>query len=226
MFKRLFIASLIVNLLLITGAVWAGMELLQIAESFTRAPAERSRTQFELLTESNHGVVFLGDSITEGGHWSELFHSAEVLNRGIGGDTTQDVLDRVGQIYALQPARLFLMIGVNDLNKGTAMQTTLANYRMLFDGFAQNLPDTRVVVQSVLPVNAQWRMGAKNPDIDRLNDFLRDESAVRGYTFVDLHALFRDNEGALRSELSNDGIHLLGAGYQLWRDSIRALVNG
>jgi lysophospholipase L1-like esterase len=226
MYKKLFIASLLVNVLLIAGAIWAGVELMHVAHTFTRIAGERWRTQFEILTESKHGVVFLGDSITEGGHWSELFRSAEVLNRGIGGDTTQDVLDRVEQIYALQPARLFLMIGVNDLNQGVAIETTLANYRELFDGFARNLPETRVFVQSVLPVSARWRTGAKNADIDRLNEFLRAESTARGYTFVDLHAQFSDGSGALRAELSNDGIHLLGTGYMLWRDSIRALVSG
>ena len=226
MYKKLFIASLVANVLLIAGAIWAGVGLIHVAHTFTRIAGERWRTQFEFLTESKHGAVFLGDSITEGGHWSELFRSAEVLNRGIGGDTTQDVLDRVEQIYALQPARLFLMIGVNDLNQGIATQTTLANYRALFDGFTRNLPKTRVFVQSVLPVNAQWRMGAaNNPDINRLNEFLRTESTARGYTFVDLHEQFSDRSGALRAELSNDGIHLLGAGYKLWRATVQPLVS-
>jgi len=48
------------------------------AESFTRIPAERSRTQFDLLTNTGCGVVFVGDSITEGGHWFELIGSAEL----------------------------------------------------------------------------------------------------------------------------------------------------
>jgi lysophospholipase L1-like esterase len=222
--RKILIGSLILNVLLIALIVGGGFALMNYAKTFSRIPAERWRTQFDFLTDTKHGIVFLGDSITEGGHWSEIFSNGAVLNRGIGGDTTQDVLDRIEQVYTLQPAKLFLMIGVNDLNQGAPIATTLANYQKLFDGFAAHLPQTKIYIQSVLPVNRHWYGGAKNKNILALNTFLFNESAKRGYTFIDLQKPFSDSNGELREELSNDGIHLLGSGYQLWRTAIGATV--
>jgi hypothetical protein len=96
--RKLLIGSVVLNIaliaLIIGGVTWLG----SFAKTFSRIPAERWRTQFEFLTERKGGIVFLGDSITEGGHWSEIFGNGAVLNRGIGGDTTQDVLDRHGHV--------------------------------------------------------------------------------------------------------------------------------
>ena len=66
---------------------------------------------------------------------------------------------------------------------------------------------------------------ARNPDIVSLNGFLQAEAAERRYEFIDLRSTFSDDTGALRSDLSNDGVHLLGPGYKLWRDRIEGLVN-
>jgi lysophospholipase L1-like esterase len=218
--RKLLVASLILNVLLlgvmITGAVAPG----ELAKNFTRIGAERWRTQFDVFSGIRGATVFLGDSITEGAHWPEIFGDTRILNRGIGGDTTQDLLARIEQVYLLQPAQLFLMIGVNDLNLGVPAVTTQANFRALFDGFAAHLPQTRIHVQSVLPVSGSWMGAARNEDILELNEFLKRECAGRGYEYIDLHALLRDANGQLPPTLSNDGIHLLGDGYRLWRDAI------
>jgi len=154
--RKLLVASLLLNVVLAVTIVVGAWIIGAFAESFTRIPAERWRTQFDLLTDTRGGVVFVGDSITEGGHWFELFGSASVRNRGSGGDTTQELLARIEQFCTLRPAKIFLMIGVNDLNSGVARETTLANCRALFDGFAARLPCTGIYVQSVLPVNDSW----------------------------------------------------------------------
>jgi lysophospholipase L1-like esterase len=222
--RKILIGSLVLNVALIIFIIAGGMTLISYAKNFSRISAERWRSQFDLLNDSRNGVVFLGDSITEGGHWSEIFGSGEIVNRGIGGDTTRDVLDRIEQIYVLQPRKLFLMIGVNDLNQHLPTATTLANYQTLFDGFAAHLPRTKIYVQSVLPVNRQWYGGAKNQAVAALNAFLKNECAKRGYIFIDLTPIFSDVNGELRAAQSNDGIHLLGSGYRLWRDRIKAQV--
>jgi lysophospholipase L1-like esterase len=222
--RKLLIGSVVLNVALVASIAWGLLALADFGRNFTRVPAERWRTQFDILHPPAGGVVFLGDSITEGGHWSELFGSAAMLNRGIGGDTTGDVLARLGQVYALEPAKLFLMIGVNDLNSSVDPAVTRANLRLILDGLAARLPGTQVFVQSVLPVNADWRWGADNTGIDALNAFLREECTRRGLAWVDLRADFADAGGALRADLSNDGIHLLGAGYALWRDRLLPLV--
>lgn len=193
--------------------------------SLSRIMAERLRTQFDFLTDKKGGIVFLGDSITQGGNWSEIFNNDSILNRGIGGDATQDVLDRINQIYLIKPTKIFLMVGVNDLNQKTPLQMMFINYKKLFDCFDENLRRTKIYVQSVLPVYKKWiLLKANNNDIKTVNNFLREECKKRGYTFIDLNPAFIDSDGMLRRDLSNDGIHLLGAGYKLWRDEIKMQV--
>lgn len=180
---------------------------------------ERRLSQFEALSAAHAAVVFVGDSITEGGLWSEWLSGMNVINRGISGNTTQDILNRMHQIVSVKPDKLFLMIGVNDLNKQLGVEVALRNYTTLFDLIDSQLPHTEVYIQSVLPVNALWPL-IDNTHIPTLNAALVRHADERGYQYIDLHSVFADAEGALKSDLSNDGIHLLAPGYRLWRSEI------
>jgi lysophospholipase L1-like esterase len=180
---------------------------------------ERRLSQFEALSATHAAVVFVGDSITEGGLWSEWLPGVDVINRGISGNTTQDILDRMPHIVSVRPDKLFLMIGVNDLNKRLGAAVALRNYIALFDLIDAQLPNTEVYIQSVLPVNAVWPL-IDNTHIPTLNAALARHADERGYRYIDLHSVFADAEGALKPDLSNDGIHLLAPGYRLWRSQI------
>src|SRR5262245_42410399 len=116
--RKLLISSVLLNILLIAAGVYAFTMARDLIKNWHQAGYDRWRTQFDILPPPHDSIVFLGDSITELCHWSELLQNPSVLNRGIGGDTTQDILNRVDQIYRLRPQKLFLMIGVNDLIQG------------------------------------------------------------------------------------------------------------
>ena len=193
---------------------WAGKKRAMI-DGMT----ERRLSQFEVLSTNPVAVVFVGDSITEGGLWSEWLPDVDVINRGIIGNTTQDILDRMHQIVSVKPDKLFVMIGVNDLNKRLGVAVALRNYTTLFDLIDAQLPQTEVYIQSVLPVNAVWPL-IDNTHIPTLNAALVQHADERGYRYIDLHSVFSDAEGALKPDLSNDGIHLLAPGYRLWRSQI------
>ncbi|MDR7869043.1 MAG: GDSL-type esterase/lipase family protein [Sporomusaceae bacterium] len=114
----------------------------------------RIRTLFFAIDPSPaRPVVFLGDSITYGGDWEDLFPATLVENRGIGGDTTLGLLNRLDQVIALKPSQIFLMIGMNDLCYNRPIPEVIANYRRILGRFREELPDTKVYVQSVLPFN-------------------------------------------------------------------------
>ncbi|MEM8988728.1 MAG: GDSL-type esterase/lipase family protein, partial [Pseudomonadota bacterium] len=186
--------------------------------------SERRIDAFEASKIDAVDVVFLGDSITHEGMWSEYFPGVTVLNRGIGGDTTEDLLERFEGVAALKPAKLFLMIGVNDLNNGGAPDEIIPRYRDLFDRFDREIPETAIYVQSVLPTNDQWVLPASLKDVRALNDYLKTEAAARQYQYLDVAALFADADGTLRKDLSNDGIHLSGDAYPIWRDFVSPYV--
>ena len=111
-------------------------------------------------------VVMLGDSITEGGDWATLFPRTQVHNHGIGGDDTVGVLRRLDLVTRAQPAKVFLMIGTNDLGKGTlTIDEIVANVEEIVTRIRIENPTSELYVQSVLP---RWH--TRTDDLRRLND--------------------------------------------------------
>jgi lysophospholipase L1-like esterase len=217
-----FKVSVGLNVVLVAAGIAAAWLAMGLLASFTEQLFERRQTQFEVLSPSG-GILFVGDSITEGGMWAELFDRPDVWNRGIGGDTTAGVLSRMDTLAAIAPKQVFLMIGVNDLNQGVPRGETLDNYEAILDAFGERMPGAEIVVQSVLPVSPAWPW-ASNEDIHALNEAIRGFSADRGLRYVDLHPLVADAEGWLQADLTNDGIHLLGAAYARWRDHLAPML--
>lgn len=181
---------------------------------------ERTTSQFELLGVESDEIVFLGDSLIEYGRWHELFPRSKVLNRGIAGDTTIGVLSRLDQITEGQPDQVFLMIGTNDLLARVPETEIVTNIIQIVDEINTVSPGTTVYLQSILPGEIHYRAS-----IEWINQEL--EVSIAGKAiWVDLYPLFLGNDGtSLNSTLSNDGLHLNGEGYIIWRDAIIDFVN-
>jgi len=164
--------------------------------------------------------VFLGNSITEGGDWKKLMNDSTAVNRGIGGDITFGLLQRLHQVVKIKPARLFLLIGINDLSKGIPEDVVLENIFLLVMEIKKQSPATQIFVQSILPVNPSFKNFPKGYNlqeaVNTVNTQLSKIEARFGYTYVDLYNQFTDANGLLRSELSTDGLHLNAAGYAHW----------
>lgn len=170
------------------------------------------------------GVVFVGDSITEGFDLAHHFPSVNAINRGIGGDNTTGVCERFALSgSALEPKTFFLMIGINDI-LGNNM--TLEQMKFLFFGLlgvvTGHLPDAKVHVQSILPVRGPWAV--KRPVIDGTNQALRDLCGYYRLSFVDLVPDFAGPDGLIKPALTSDDLHLSDQGYDVWADAIRPLV--
>lgn len=173
---------------------------------------------FEKLPQDSTDVVFLGNSLTEQGPWEELFPQVDLKNRGIATDMTDGILDRLETVTAMQPEKLFISIGVNDLlfHKPDYI---LRNYEKILDNISRLSPSTKVFVQSLLPVNNEVRTtGVYNKDIQIINRKLEELCQAKGLTFIKLHTHFANAQGKLKEEFTLDGIHLNGAAYLLWRD--------
>ncbi|MCK7487993.1 MAG: GDSL-type esterase/lipase family protein [Bacillus subtilis] len=100
------------------------------------------------------GVVFLGDSITDLYPLQTYFPERVLINRGIGGDTTTGLLERLDDtVIVLEPTVLVLLIGVNDLSLGRSVEAIAADYATILDRLKTALPDLVIYVVSVYPVN-------------------------------------------------------------------------
>lgn len=187
-------------------------------------------TLFDALPIRSNDIVFIGNSITDGGEWAELFDNRHVRNRGISGDMTEWMLGRLDSIIAGHPKKLFLMIGTNDLAVGVEPDAVVANIRKIIDRFRKESPWTKVYVQSILPVNGKdfskhTRHYIHTEDIVRINRQLEALCAdQKNLFYLDVHSALIDGDGLLDKRYTNDGLHLMGAGYLVWREVIKPYV--
>lgn len=171
-------------------------------------------------------VVFLGNSITEAGPWAEVLPGINVINRGISGDNSWGVLARLDAVLALQPVKVFLLIGVNDLKRGTPVSYIAGNYNRIAAAIQQKSPKTKLYLQSILPV-AEKGLAAiygkiNNTLIKTLNDSLQQVAVRYNAVYVDLYKdVFAGSDNQLKQELTTDGLHLKPAGYVEWADYLK-----
>jgi hypothetical protein len=89
-------------------------------------------SMFKKLPMTQGDIIFLGNSITEGGSWGELFGDEKVKNRGISGDFTVGVMQRMDEIVQRKPSKVFLMIGINDLSRNISPDSIVKNITFKF----------------------------------------------------------------------------------------------
>jgi lysophospholipase L1-like esterase len=183
---------------------------------------------FEALETKPGQIIMLGNSITNGGNWSELLGNNRVINRGISGDNTFGVLNRLDEIVSSQPEKIFILIGINDLSRETPVDVILNNYRRIVSKIQLESPETRIYVQSLFPTNNEFdhfpRAQNKDDEIRAVNIGIEKIAGEYGITFIDLYPHFMDKEGKLSKEYTNDGLHLMGKGYLKWTEIIRPFV--
>lgn len=184
---------------------------------------------FDELPVDSTDIVMLGNSLTNGCEWHELLGMPNVKNRGISSDVIQGVADRLQPLVNGQPAKIFLMIGVNDVSHDLGADSIACAYGKLIDRIRTEMPDTKLYVQSCLPVNISFGMykgmADKEDVIRELNAKVEAMAAEKGFTWIDLYSNFVDADGHMNRSLTNDGLHLLGAGYLLWRQCIMPYIN-
>ncbi|WP_427160823.1 GDSL-type esterase/lipase family protein [Aliinostoc sp. HNIBRCY26] len=178
-------------------------------------------SQFEMLSHSNENIIFLGDSLTDEGEWLELLNNPKIINRGIGGDTIEGVLNRIDKILDLKPAKIFLMIGINDLaSQHKSLTDVLIIYKVLLTKIQTESPHTKVIIQSLLPVNNEKGFLYDNSLIMQFNAELKELAKEFSYEYIDIFSQLSDNKNQLDKKYTLDGIHLNGQAYLKWKETI------
>lgn len=168
-------------------------------------------------------IVFFGDSLTYYGDFASVFPDKVVCNLGLRGDTIQGMIDRVVQVKMLEPKQVFLMAGINDVRNVTADEFEVL-YDRLLDVISQNIPNARLVVQSILPVNSEkFVISCDNKLIEDCNRNIRKIVEKYNLQFIDLYGMYIFN-GQLPVEWTIDGIHLKSKSYKTWLDCVNRFV--
>lgn len=189
---------------------------------------DRKVSLFNLLPIESNDIVFLGNSITDGGEFNELFKLPNIKNRGIRSDIIPGVEKRLGQTLSGKPAKLFLLIGINDVSHGHSVAILASRYQHLIDKIREISPETRLYIQSIMPINNDFKrykgLFGKEETIKKFNEEINRIAEKAGATYIDLTPALSDKKGKLRREFTNDGLHLTGKGYQAWADAISSYV--
>ena len=220
MIKRIFAFSILMALNQLTYAQdWANLSYYRKANTLLENPAG-----------NEDRVVFMGNSITE--FWknvhSDFFIGKTYVNRGIGGQTTSQMLLRFrADVVNLHPKVVVFLGGTNDI----AGNTGNVSLDMIEDNIFSMIElaksnEISVVLCSVLPVfDYPWSPGKEPAEkIIALNEALRFYAETHDVTFVDFHSSMKDERNGLRIELGEDGVHPNVAGYLVMEPLIEAAI--
>ncbi len=182
-------------------------------------------TQFDLFTPKVD-VVFVGDSITAGANWHDMFPNISIANRGLSGDTIAEISLRLKEISKLEPKRIFVMAGINDIYRNDSIDNIKTNFESVIIEFTRKNPTANIFIQSTLECQKNVCGDSKLNAVRELNiELINISQNHPNVQYININKKL-SNENGLLDDFSKDGIHMNVYGYQAWRDEISILVNG
>ena len=178
----------------------------------TDAPAPASAEH----DDERDTIAFVGDSLTQDGAWADWFPDLNVLNLGVGGETTDDVLARADQIVERRPDEIVVLVGTNDLGTRQTVEHLVRNIQSLCVQLRRELPGSRMLLTSILPRGREF-----SQRIHEANIHLRQFASTVNAQFLDLWPAMALEDGELNPALSDDRLHLNQAGYDAWLNELR-----
>ncbi|PRX55106.1 SGNH/GDSL hydrolase family protein [Flagellimonas meridianipacifica] len=191
---------------------------------------QKENETLKLDSNNVNRIVFMGNSITEG--WStanpKFFDNESYINRGIGGQTTPQMLLRFRQdVISLEPAVVHILAGTNDIAENTG-PISLEQIRDNILTMAQLAKANGIdpIVCSVLPAyDYPWRPG-KNPNvkIPKLNAMLAKMAEQNNVTYLDYFSEMADSRNGLPEKYTTDEVHLTKEGYEVMENVFQKAI--
>lgn len=173
----------------------------------------------------NKKILLIGDSITEGFDTQKLLPEFFIINKGISGNNSKDLLNRLQtDLLPYKPEMVFILIGTNDLAQGFSDEEILSNILKIVSIIKLQLNNSEVFVTSILPTKNN--VPRPNTRIKKLNKQIEMLAVEQNFKFFNLFPLFADNSESLKDELTEDGLHLNESAYQLWAKHLRKYLIG
>jgi len=175
---------------------------------------------YQSYSQSKNEIIFLGNSITERVDWNELLGICNVQNRGISGDITFGVLQRLNEVTNEHPKKVFILIGINDVSRNIPDSVILANYYKIVERIKRASPETKIYFQTLLPVNNEFTQFKSHYNKDEhilwLNEQIKKLGKEERITVIDLYPHFLDDQKKLDKKYTLDGLHPNAEGYKVW----------
>ena len=179
-------------------------------------------------------TVLLGDSITDFFNYYELFYDfckssgQAVYNRGISGDTTDRLLERLyDNVLSIKPKNLVLLIGTNDIGRGLPLSMTLKNVERIITDTKSACPDVNFIIEAVYPINENMRdkfEKRSNKKINEMNSEFIKLCEKHNCVWLDFTESLKDSNGNLKDELTYDGLHVNAKAYKIISENVIPLL--
>ena len=187
-------------------------------------------TKKEEVVVMDDNYLFLGDSITEQYDLDEYFPDMNVVNSGISGNKTKDLLnDLNNRVYQYNPSKVFLLIGTNDIQSKVEDDVIINNIKKILEDIHENRPYAKLYLEAIYPVD-EGSSGAQdrtNKEIQSINASLEDYCKKNDITFIDMYDLLLDPESdkdRLFEDYSKDGLHISDEGYEVITEEIMKYI--
>ncbi len=220
LYKRILLFLLVLIVLAIAGLkIYRNITMRHaIAETLSSNYWVSRYNGFLKEPRTKGGIVFFGNSLTESFNLS-IFGDSSIINRGIRGDFTEGLLKRIDEVISLQPGKLFIEIGINDIFEKVSTDEINENYEKIIKRIKTESPKTKIYIQSNLPVLRKsffTSCDALNKIVREQNEQLKKLAQRYDVTYINLYDHFvKDN--ALDPHLSFDGVHINAFGYDIWK---------
>lgn len=181
-----------------------------------------TQTMYALLPIKKHDFVLVGDSHTKRFNFTEYFAADfYVKNRGIEGDISAGVLNRMNQIIPGKPEKIFIEIGYNDLTYQITPDSVCKNIKLIVNKIKTGSPTTKIYINSVFPSDRADLGVTVKEEIKELNRCLKQLCKDDSIPYIDIYSKLSD-KGILNKKYdSGDGIHLNGPGYIVWAETLK-----
>ncbi len=182
---------------------------------------------------ADDNYVFLGDSITDFYDLGKYYSGLPVINSGINGNNTKDVLDSLNdRVYRYNPSKVFILLGTNDYVSLRRNESIKDNITKIIEEIHKNRPLTKVYIESITPVTVveddcihyDFIRARDNKEIEDANEILKKVCKDNNATFIDTYSLFYDDNEGLKLEYTRDGLHLNDNGYRVLTDEIMKYI--
>jgi len=187
-------------------------------------------TKIKEVEKVPDNYLFLGDSITDFYDLDKYYPDLPVVNSGISGNTTDDILNNMKKrAYQYNPSKVFLLIGTNDLTRDKSNEEIVEGVEKIIEGIKENRPKAEIYLESIYPVNYSLSPKMvnvrKNDDIKEINKKLKKYCKDSKITYIDMYDLLKDDDDNFDSIYTNDGLHPNDEGYEVITKEIKKYLD-
>ncbi|NOR45308.1 MAG: GDSL family lipase [Candidatus Delongbacteria bacterium] len=220
---------LVIAFLIIKGNLWDRTSQyitrkmnVQDEYSYLDNPKYKPKSENFMLFNRQADIVMLGNSITAGINWNELLGRKDIANRGINGDITEGMLNRMNSVLKVKPKVCFFLGGINDLTRRVPPENIIANIKNIVNILLTN--DIKPILQSIIYTEKRfYDFEHNNKYVTIINDELKKFAEEKNILFLDLNEHLSENN-TLKAEYTHDGLHLNAKGYVVWGKIVKDII--